>query len=72
MKKRLFLLAVGMGLTLAASSSAVPHYIICETCTTNNAIYPCVCASTSPHPGTITDCNAWPNVCGDGIGPFPP
>jgi hypothetical protein len=69
MKRKLLLLTLGMGLSVAASSSAFQHYIICETCTTNNAIYPCQCASTSSHPGTITDCHAWPNVCGDGIPP---
>jgi hypothetical protein len=62
--KKLILLGCALGLSLAASVSARPTlYIICETCTTSSAIYPCQCGSGSLHPSTLSNCNAWLGAC---------
>lgn len=64
MKRKLFLLAAVLSLTLAVSASARPYplYIICETCTTSDP-WPCQCGSGTFHPGTVTDCSQWFGVC---------
>lgn len=64
MKRKLVLLAGALALTFAVSAGAGPQkYIICETCTTSNAIYPCQCGTGSFHPGLVSDCAAWFGDC---------
>jgi hypothetical protein len=71
MRKKLLTLTLALGLAVAASPAAVSvqHYIICESCTTTDAIYPCKCGTSSRHPGVISTCHDWYNDCWNG---FPP
>jgi hypothetical protein len=64
MKRKLLLLAGALTLTFFASTRAdAVRYIICETCTTSDAIYPCQCGSGSLHPSALSNCNAWFGDC---------
>lgn len=71
MKRKLLMLTFGLGLSVAASSGAVPNplYIICDSCTTASASIQCKCTSNSPHPGRISTCASWVDDCWNG---FPP
>ncbi len=64
-KKKLFLLAAVLGLSLAASARSIGPLPLCDFyCPGKPASTVCRCSPGTPNAGLQTTCGAWVTACG--------